>query len=110
VAVLIPILKTVLPYFVPIIRAAIPVFTSKPSTAKSDPFVSQQITELQDVVKTNAESLKIIAEQMQRTVQGIEEAAAANEGALRHVRIIATAALVVALISLIAVLVVAWLR
>jgi hypothetical protein len=87
-----PIIKVVLPYIAPIFQAAIPAFTKKKSE-KADPLVSQQITELQEAVKTNSESTKALA-------RAIEEAAQANDKAMKRMRLIAIAAVAVAALSL----------
>lgn len=72
----IPIIKAVAPYLAQIATAAIPVFTSKStSTTKSDTFIAEQIEELQAAATKNAESIHVLAEKLQQTVQGIEDAA-----------------------------------
>jgi CHASE3 domain sensor protein len=88
-----PIIKVVLPYIAPIFQAAIPAFTKKKSE-KADPLVSQQITELQEAVKTNSESTRALA-------RAIEEAAQANDKAMKRMRLIAIVAVVVAMLSLV---------
>jgi hypothetical protein len=87
-----PIIKAVLPYIEPIFQAAIPAFT-KLKSEKADPLVSKQITELQEAVKTNSESTKALA-------RAIEEAAQANDKAMKRMRLIAIAAVAVAVLSL----------
>jgi hypothetical protein len=87
-----PIIKVVLPYVAPIFQAALPVFTKKKSE-KVDPVVAQQISELQDAVKTNSESTKALA-------KAIEEAAEANDKIMRRARITAAVAVAVAVLSL----------
>lgn len=71
---IIPLIKALAPYLTTIATSAIPAFTSKSETAKSDPVVAQQITELQDAVTKNAQSLHIIAEQLQKVITSAEEA------------------------------------
>lgn len=87
-----PVLKTVLPYLTTIVTAAVPAFTAK----KDD----ERIAELQAAVKRNAESVKVLAEQMQRTVQAIEAGAASAERALRHAQLLSAAAVAVAVVAL----------
>jgi hypothetical protein len=70
----IPLIKALAPYLTTIATSAIPAFTSKSEVAKSDPVVAQQITELQDAVTKNAQSLHIIAEQLQKVITSAEEA------------------------------------
>lgn len=68
-----PLLKASLPYITQIVATAAPAFTAKRST---DPVVTQQIEELQEAVTNNAESIQLLAEKLQQTIQGIDEAAA----------------------------------
>lgn len=71
-----PILKVIAPYVAQIATSAIPAFTSKQSnTAKIDPVVAQQIEELQSAVTQNAESIHLLAENLQQALAGLEGAA-----------------------------------
>lgn len=70
-----PIIKAVAPYIAQIAAAAIPAFTSKPEAAKTDPVLTKQIEELQSAATHNAQSIHVLAEQIQQTIQGIESAA-----------------------------------
>lgn len=97
----IPIVKVVLPYLAPIFEAALPAFTRKKSD-KADPIVNQQISELQEAVKKNAESITALA-------QALEEAVKANDEALRKTRRLAMLAVGIAVTSL-ALSVATWLR
>ena len=81
-----PIIKVVLPYVAPVFHAALPVFTKKKSE-KEDPLVVQQISELQEAVKTNSESTKALA-------KAIEEIAQANDRVMKRVQRIAAVAVV----------------
>lgn len=74
-AVIIPILKALLPHVTQIATLAIPAFTKKPETVKGDPVVAQQIEELQAAATRNAESIHLLAEKLQQTIQGIEQGA-----------------------------------
>jgi cytochrome c-type biogenesis protein CcmH/NrfG len=87
-----PVIKVVLPYLAPVFQAAIPALTKK-SSDKADPLVSQQISELQEAVKTNSESTKTLA-------KAIEEAAEANDRTIKRLRIITGVALLVAVLAL----------
>ena len=69
---ILPIIKALAPYIAQVATAAIPAFTSKPESAKVDPLVSQQIEELQEAVRKNAESIHVLAESLQKTVLGVE--------------------------------------
>ena len=70
-----PIIKIVAPYTAQVATAAIPAFTSKPEAAKIDPVVAKQIEELQAAATQNAESIHLLAENLQTTIQGLEAAA-----------------------------------
>lgn len=70
------IIKAVAPYVAQIAAEAIPAFTSKPAaTAKSDPIIAKQIAELQAAATQNAESIQVLAENLQQAIEGIEVAA-----------------------------------
>lgn len=71
-----PLLKTTLPYVTQIVATAIPAFTSKPDASKTDPVLARQIEELQTAATKNAESIHTLAENFERTVLGIDAAAA----------------------------------
>lgn len=71
-AAIVPILKALLPHVTQIATVAIPAFTKKPAAAKLDPVVAQQIEELQTAATKNAESINVLAEKLQETIQGIE--------------------------------------
>jgi hypothetical protein len=67
-----------MPYLTQIAAAAIPAFTSKPETAKSDPVVSRQIEELQSAATQNAQSIQVLANKLQQAILDIESAAQAG--------------------------------
>ena len=74
---IIPALKAVLPHIGTIISATAPAFTQKSGDATPDQtrLLQQQISELQTAASQNATHVKELAEQLQRTVAAIEEAA-----------------------------------
>lgn len=74
-AAIVPILKALLPHVAQIATVAIPAFTKKPAVNKVDPVVAQQIEELQSAATKNAESIHVLAEKLQLTIQGIEQGA-----------------------------------
>ncbi len=71
---LIPALKAVLPHIGTIIATAGPVFTKK-ETETTPAVLQKQISELQAAAAQNAMHVKELAEQLQRTVAAIEQAA-----------------------------------
>jgi len=99
-------LKTVLPYVTNIVTAAIPAFTARRGQDRSAEVTAQQIAELQSAATHNAESVRVLAEQLQRTVSALEQGAVNLERAMRRLRVVASVALVFALVALCATLVV----
>jgi t-SNARE complex subunit (syntaxin) len=99
-------LKAVLPYVANIVSAAIPAFTARRGQDRSAEVTAQQIAELQSAATHNAESVRVLAEQLQRTVSAVEQGAVNVERALRRLRLVASAALLIAVAALCAVLVV----
>ena len=72
---ILPIIKALAPYVAQVAAIAIPAFTSKPKSAKVDPFTSKQIEELQKAAKQNAESIHVLAENLQKAMDSVEDAA-----------------------------------
>lgn len=97
-----PVLKTVLPYLTTIVSAAVPAFNAK----KDD----EQIVELQEATRQNAESIRLLAEQMQRTIQALEAGANTADRTLKQTWVIAVASLITAVVSLIVALTALWAR
>lgn len=94
-----PVLKVALPYIASVASTAIPAFTQR-GDGKSQAVLNQQISELQDAAARNAESVRVLAEQMQRTVSAIEAGAESSQRTLRQAQWLAATALVIALGSL----------
>jgi hypothetical protein len=95
-----PALKAVLPYVTNIVTAAIPAFTSRKGQDRSAEVTAQQIAELQSAATHNAESVKVLAEQLQRTVTALEQGAVNAERVMRQARLLAMVALCLALVGL----------
>ena len=93
-------LKAVLPYVTNIVTAAIPAFTARKGQDRSADVTAQQIAELQSAATHNAESVKVLAEQLQRTVSALEQGAVNADRTLRRLRLVAAASLLVALAAL----------
>ncbi|MCB2427969.1 hypothetical protein [Methylophaga pinxianii] len=72
-----PIIKAVAPYVAQVAAYAIPAFTSKPEAMKADPVLVKQIEELQEAATQNAQSIHVLAENMQQAITGFETAAEA---------------------------------
>jgi hypothetical protein len=104
-----PALKAVLPYVTNIVTAALPAFTARKAQDRSDDVAARQIAELQSAATHNAESVKVLAEQLQRTVTALEQGAVTADRVMRQARLFAIIALCLALTAL-AVAVVALVR
>lgn len=98
-----PLLKASLPYVTQIVATAIPAFTAKPAaektTEKTDDITAKQIAELQAAATQNAESIHILAEKLQQTIQGIEVAGNELQQQLIFFRRMAYASCAIALIA-----------
>lgn len=99
---LIPAVKAILPFVSPIVSAALPVFTTRKSDVPvPDPsgVLQQQITELQTAASQNALHVKDLAEQLQKTVTALEQAAAIAESRFRRMALLCGAAMVLSLLA-----------
>lgn len=103
---LIPALKAVLPHIGTIISATGPAFTKKSTEATPDQtqLLQKQISELQLAASQNAKHVKELAEQLQRTVAAIEQAALVAEAKHQRAWQISLAAIALSAISLCAVI------
>ncbi|RDZ26620.1 hypothetical protein [Lysobacter silvisoli] len=91
----------VAPLIPEILRQARPYFTKAPQQALPPAnIVAVQIGELQDAAAQNAESIKILAAEMQKTLTGLQEASMALEQRLRRARAVSLAALATAGVAL----------
>ena len=91
----IPLLKASLPYLVDVAAKTIPAFTSRSAGARPEDVVPRQIGELQNAATHNAEAVKLMAEQLQKTIEGIESGSAALQKEMRFLRRLAAASLAV---------------
>jgi hypothetical protein len=92
-ALLLPVLKAVLPHLGTILSAASPAFSSRPA----DP----QIAELRAAVSRNAAHTKELAEQLERTITALDDAARVAEARLRVALWMGGGALALAAVALI---------
>ena len=102
---LIPAIKAVLPHIGTIISATAPAFTKKPADATPDQaqLLQKQISELQTAASQNATHVKELAEQLQRTLAAIEQAALEAEAKHQRAWQFSLAAMVISAVSLCAV-------
>lgn len=81
-----PVLKAILPYLGPLVSAAAPMFTRSTNGSGSEqPSTAQLINELQEAVKNNADSLKIVATQLQASVEAFDEREASDQKKLAEI-------------------------
>jgi hypothetical protein len=92
-ALLIPVLRAVLPHLGSILSAASPAFSSR----TADP----EIAELRAAVSRNADHTKELAEQLERTVTALDETARVAEARLRLALWMAGGALALAAVALV---------
>ena len=76
------------PYIPEIIKIARPLFTKINSREKSIEVVAQQISELQAAVIQNSESIKLLATEMQHTIEVLQSSAAKLEKKLECARML----------------------
>lgn len=97
-AVWLPALKALLPYIAQVVTAAIPAFTTRSDQSRAE-VMPRQIEELQRAVTHNAESVKLLADQLQQAITGIDAAAAGIEREVRQARRLAVVASVLAVLA-----------
>lgn len=95
-----PALKAILPYVSQVVSVALPVFTKIADKNKSADVIPDQIQELQSAVIHNAESLKVLADQLQKTITSIEAGAVRMESELRAIRRLSVAAILMSLAAI----------
>jgi hypothetical protein len=76
------------PYIPEIIKLARPLFTRGNAQEKSAEVMTQQITELQAAALQNAESIKLLATEMQHTLEALQSGAAGLEKKLERARVL----------------------
>jgi len=99
---LIPAVKAILPFVTPIVTSALPVFTTRKSdeakVVQTD-VLQKQITELQAAASQNALHVKELAEQLQKTVTALEQAAAVAESRFRRTAVLCGVAIALSLFA-----------
>jgi hypothetical protein len=100
---IIPALKAVLPHVGTIISAARPIFTkTKPDAVglSANAPVQQQIAELQAAAAQNDAYIRELAEQLQRAVSALEDAARSAEARAQHLVRLSKAAIGLSLLAI----------
>ena len=95
----IPIVKSAMPYVVQVLSIAIPAFTSRSAQKEAEDIVPEQIAELQSAATQNAESVKILAEQLKGSMEGVDAAAVKLQRELVMLRRLSVIAVVVSVVS-----------
>ncbi|MET0379725.1 MAG: hypothetical protein ABW049_12105 [Spongiibacteraceae bacterium] len=88
------------PYLADIVVLARPLFTRSKEGEKVPDIVVQQIAELQNAATQNAETARLLATEMQKTINTLQSGALMLERQLHLVRLFAVGASVVAVIAL----------
>jgi hypothetical protein len=95
----IPALKVILPHVGTIVQAAKPAFTRRSSGERGAP--DEEIGELQAAVTQNADHIKALAEQLQKTVAVLEEEAERTRAKLRRAYVACGASVATAGVALV---------
>ena len=93
-----PALKALLPYATQIVTAAIPAFTRR--TGAGQDVIPEQIQELQGAVIHNAESVKLLATQMQQVITTIDSGAARIQQDMRNVKRLSIIAIILSIVAI----------
>ena len=96
-----PAVKVILPYLTQIVTAAIPAFTKKADKTGTEDITRNQISELQDAVTHNAESLKILATQLQQVISDIDSGSSRIERETKAVKRLAIIAIAISIVAII---------
>ena len=84
-----PVLKAILPFLAPLASAAAPMFTrSSSDSVKDQPSTAQLINELQEAVRNNANSLKVIATQLQSTIEAFDDRESLDQKRLLNINLL----------------------
>ena len=96
----IPLLKASLPYLTQVVATAIPAFTAKTANARAEEVIPRQIAELQGAATHSAEAVKALAEQLAKTIEGIDAGSANLQKELRFLRRLALGSLAIGVLGL----------
>jgi hypothetical protein len=87
------------PYLPDIIQLALPLFTRAKAQEKVPEVVVQQITELQNAATQNADSIKLLATEMQKTIDALQTGATLLEQKLQRTQLLAVVASTAAVLA-----------
>lgn len=97
---LLTILKAAAPYIAQVATATIPAFTSKSDAEKEDQVVAKQIEELQEAATQNAQSVHLLAEKLQQTIESLEAAGQEAEKQVSAYKVMVVASLGLSVVSI----------
>lgn len=86
-------------YLPDIIKLALPLFTRGRAQEKTPEVMAQQIVELQNAALQNADSIKLMATEMQKTIDTLQVGAALLERRLQRAQMLAGAASIIAVLA-----------
>lgn len=87
------------PYIPDIIKIARPLFTRGNARDKSVEIVAQQISELQTAAIQNSESIKLLATEMQHTIEALQSGAVKLEKKLELARVLLIISLTISILA-----------
>ena len=87
------------PYLPDIIKLALPLFTRARPQEKTPEVIAQQITELQNAALQNADSIKLMATEMQKTIETLQVGAALLDQRLQRAQMLAGGAAIIAVLA-----------
>ena len=95
------VVKAILPYLAQIVTASIPAFTKKSDKSGTEDITRNQISELQEAVTHNAESLKILATQLQQVITGIDNGSAKIEKEIKAIKFLSIFAIAISILAIV---------
>ena len=93
-------LALAVPYIPEIIKIARPLFTRASPQEKSAEVMSQQIAELQSAATQNADSIKLLASEMQHTIDALQTGAAELEKKLERAGVLLIISTIISVLAL----------
>ena len=93
-------LALAVPYIPEIIKIARPLFTRGNPQEKSAEVIAQQIAELQSAVIQNSESIKLLATEMQLTIEALQTGAAELEKKLERAGVLLFISTIISVLAL----------
>lgn len=96
-----PTLKAVLPYVTQIVTTAIPEFTKKADKSEVQALTNNQIVELQVAATHNAESLKLLAKQLEQVVSSLDAGSIKIDKEIRNTKLLSYLAIGISIFTLI---------